>query len=282
MSLTTKRVKSRMSYLQNFKYELQGPDNAPKLVFLHGVMGSGANWRKITPQFQKDFRILTYDQRGHGWSFKPPSGYAPEDYSEDLRKILDELGWEKINLVGHSMGGRNALRFTHDYPHRVEKLVIEDIGPQGQPAAMEKTLAMVEMVPAPFTSKAAAKEYFLGEFKQKLGGDQRAHILAQYFYTNIESLPDGQATWRFSKDAIIQSLRAGHFHPRWHEVEVLRIPTLFIRGQYSEDFPRDEYEKVIQLNSNVRGVEIPDAGHWVHYDQADEFSRVLRQFLLEK
>ena len=69
------------SYLQNFKYELAGQEGQPKLVFLHGVMGSGANWRKITSLLQDRFQILTFDQRGHGRSFKPKSGYAPEDYA---------------------------------------------------------------------------------------------------------------------------------------------------------------------------------------------------------
>jgi len=48
-------------------------------------------------------------------------------------KILDELQWQKVNLVGHSMGGRNALEFAHEHPERLQSLVIEDIGPEGTP-----------------------------------------------------------------------------------------------------------------------------------------------------
>lgn len=119
-----------MGYLENFNYSITGQGNeAPKLVFLHGVMGFGLNWRTITKVFDPYFRCLVYDQRGHGRSFHPESGYAPEDYANDLEQILEELSWNKISLVGHSMGGRNALEFAHRFSARVEKLVIEDIGP---------------------------------------------------------------------------------------------------------------------------------------------------------
>lgn len=266
-------------YLQNFKHELAGPENAPKMVFLHGVMGSGANWRKIIPAFQKDFRILTYDQRGHGWSFKPSSGYSPEDYAEDLRRILDELGWGQVILIGHSMGGRNALHFAQKFPERVEALVIEDIGPEGNPKAMQKTIDMVEMVPVPFQSKIAAKEYFNHDFVEKMSHNPKADILGQYLYTNIEQQADGRANWRFSKDAILTSLMEGHFKPNWQAVRDFAMPVLFIRGEHSDDFPKDEYLKVLDINPRVKGVEIANSGHWVHFDQPKAFIDAIKHFL---
>lgn len=267
-----------MSYLQNFKYEISGPENAKKLVFLHGVMGSGANWRKVTPSFQKHFQILTFDQRGHGWSFKPAFGYGPEDYAEDLRLIIDELGWAKISLVGHSMGGRNALHFADKHPARVESLVIEDIGPEGNVEAMRRTMSRVDMVPTPFESKMAAKAYFESEFVEKLGGGPSAKILGQYFYTNIEQLPDGHADWRFRKKAIFDTLVEGHFKPKWDIVKSLTVPTLFVRGGLSDDLPKEEFAKVLQINPNIKGVEIADAGHWVHFDQPEAFIEALKDF----
>jgi pimeloyl-ACP methyl ester carboxylesterase len=274
-------MSDKESFLKNFKYELQGSADGPKIVFLHGVMGSGANWRKITPAFKNDYQVLTFDQRGHGWSFKPKEGYAPADYANDLLKILDELKWDKIILVGHSMGGRNALHFANRYPERVRALVIEDIGPQGNPKAMQKTIDMVEMVPTPFASKKHAKDYFSGAFIEALSGrsHEQARILGQYFYTNIEVRADGMADWRFSKNAILASLLKGHFEPNWEIVRTLNVPTLFVRGEWSEDFPKTEYEKLLTINPMVSGVEVAQSGHWIHYDQAETFIKVLKEFL---
>lgn len=273
----------KMSYLQNFKYELSGSENSPKLVFLHGLMGAAVNWRKISLAFQKNFHILTFDQRGHGQSFKPPlaadgRGYTPEDYATDLKMILDELGWGKIILVGHSMGGRNALNFTEMFPDRVQALVVEDIGPEGQRASMDKTLARIEMVPTPFASKPAARDYFNTTFIEANGGGETARIIGQFFYMNIEQLPDGRADWRFQKEAILSSLREGHFRASWDVVRGLRCPTLFVRGQHSQDFTHEEFEKTLQSNKNIQGVEIAEAGHWVHFDQPEAFIRVLKDF----
>ncbi len=269
------------SYLQNFKYELAGHSNGLKLVFLHGLMGSAANWRRIAPAFYDQFQVLTYDQRGHGGSFKPDSGYTPEDYALDLNSILDDLGWDKIVLVGHSMGGRNALQFAQNYPQRLMALVVEDIGPEGNPVAMQKTLDLINMVPTPFADKRAAKVYLTTEFVEKLAGQDNAKVLGQYFYTNIETRTDGSADWRFAKEAILASLSAGHAISRWDVVRNLEVPTLFIRGESSEEFPRDEYQKVLASNSKIKGVEVKDAGHWVHSDQPLEFIKVLREFLVE-
>jgi len=269
----------QMSYLQNFKYEISSEPHPHKLVFLHGVMGSAANWRRVIPAFEDRYQVLAYDQRGHGWSFKPATGYSPEDYSLDLKLIVDELGWNKISLIGHSMGGRNALHFAQKYPQRLETLVLEDIGPEGNMDAMKKTIGYVEMVPVPFTNKKAAREYFNNQFVPKLGGGKAAHVLAEFFYTNIEPKPDGSADWRFSKNAILSSLVSGHFKPRWDAVEDLKIPTLFLRGEHSEDFPRAEFDKVLRVNPAIEGAQIAGAGHWVHFDNPQEFIRVVNDFL---
>src|SRR6185437_2661695 len=105
-------------------HQIAGNPEGHKLVFLHGLMGSLANWRRITPAFENDYEILTLDQRGHGRSFQPATGYEPSDFAADLAACLDELGWTRSHLVGHSMGGRNALEFASLFPQRTASLVV--------------------------------------------------------------------------------------------------------------------------------------------------------------
>ena len=90
-----------MDFIDNFNYRITGNPDAPKLVFLHGLMGFSNNWRSIAREFEKQFHILVYDQRGHGRSFRPDTGYGPEDYAEDLKKILDSLAWDKVLSLIH-------------------------------------------------------------------------------------------------------------------------------------------------------------------------------------
>jgi pimeloyl-ACP methyl ester carboxylesterase len=103
----------------------EGPD----LVMLHGFLGNLAVWHlSMVPQLRREFRVTTYDLRGHGYSQVTPTGYTPENMAEDLRCLLDELGIQQAVLVGHSFGADICLYFCLKYPHRVKKLVAMEPG----------------------------------------------------------------------------------------------------------------------------------------------------------
>jgi pimeloyl-ACP methyl ester carboxylesterase len=71
----------------------------------------------------------------------------------------------------------------------------------------------------------------------------------------------------------------GNPHDRWREVESLRMPTLWIRGENSQDLSHESFEKILRSNQMIRGVEIPGAGHWVHSDQPGLFLLALQEFV---
>lgn len=268
-----------MSDISNFNIQLYGPESGRKWVFVHGLMGFANNWRKIISAFESTDRCMAYDQRGHGRSFKPDFGYAPEDYAQDLLSIIDQLGFEKIILVGHSMGGRNVLNFAYRFPERVEKLVIEDIGPEANPNASEYYEYLLNLVPTPFVNREAAKKFLLQDFVQIAKTREKVDMLAQYFYANMEDKPDGTVDWRFSKNGIIESVKAGREKERWQELEALSMPTLLIRGENSQELSQQVYERMLASNSNIQGVLISGAGHWVHSDKPQEFIAALKAFV---
>ncbi|MCB0414979.1 MAG: alpha/beta hydrolase [Bdellovibrionales bacterium] len=266
-----------MNFLHNFNYKIIGEDHLPKLVFLHGIMGSGNNWLKVTPSF-KDFQVLIFDQRGHGRSFKPISGYSPEDFSQDLALILEELKWDKIYLVGHSMGGRNALAFAQNNAQHLSGLVIEDIGPGPKEWSNSKIKTFLDTIPAPFKSKETAKSYFENEFLEEFKSNPQVKALSQYFYMNIESKEGEIADWRFSKSGILEALEKGRNSNFWPLLKKLP-PTLWVRGEFSEDLSRETLNKIKEFNSEIEVVEVLQAGHWVHSDNTQGFVDVLRKFL---
>ena len=267
-----------MSYLQNFNFQIYGNSTSHYFVFLHGLMGYAQNWRKIISAFEESSTILAYDQRGHGKSFQPEQGYAPSDYADDLLKIIDELGWKKIILVGHSMGARNALNFSARFPERVEKFVLVDIGPDTQPDGWRYFQDLLDVVPSPFPSRERAREFFKGEFQAKAKTKENVDTIAQYFYANIIDLPNGQADWRFSKNAIIQSAKQARAVDQWTEIKSLRVPTLLVRGELSKDLSEKTFQEMLDANSVIRGVKIEGAGHWVHADQPLKFIEALKDF----
>lgn len=241
------------------------------MIFIHGLMGSWQNWRRVIPAFENQYQVLAYDQRGHGRSFKPSTGFAPEDYAEDLVFLMDQLEIQSPIIVGHSMGGRNAMCFAKTYPGKVKKLVIEDIGPQAVARVGSQVVDKLKMMPREFESKLAAKDFLLNSF-----GDPK---LGMFMYTNILSSPQGKGVWAFNLENMIETIQEGRGESRWADVEGIQCPTLLIRGGKSEELPLDEYEEMLRRNSNIQGTQIPDAGHWVHFEQPDLFIEKIQSFI---
>jgi len=172
------------------------------------------------------------------------------------------------------MGGRNVLNFASRHPEKLIKLVVEDIGPEADPNAVNYYQNLLAMVPTPFPNRETARDFFQKDFLEKVN----SQVLAQFLYANIEDKPDGTTDWRFSKQGILQTVVEGRHSDRWHEVESLKVPTLWVRGAQSRDLTRETFERVLQSNSMITGVEIPNAGHWVHSEQPAAFLQVLKEF----
>ncbi|HYX51394.1 MAG TPA: acetoin dehydrogenase dihydrolipoyllysine-residue acetyltransferase subunit [Ktedonobacteraceae bacterium] len=109
-------------------YLAAGPAGAPRVVFVHGLGGSYETWSLNLPAFAEQFRICALDLPGAGSSDKPDMDYSIPAMADFLTRFLDALGedWQRVNLVGHSLGGAIALAFASSYPKRVERLVLMD------------------------------------------------------------------------------------------------------------------------------------------------------------
>ncbi len=262
------------SYLQNFNYQILGNEANPKLVFLHGLMGFGSNWRSFARHFEGRYQCLLYDQRGHGRSFRPPRGYQLADYVEDLQKILQELGWKEVILVGHSMGARVAAGFAAQFPETVQKLVLVDMGPVSDITSMTAIEEKIKMVPVPFASRDEARAFFDGPFLQKYKNE----TLKQFFYANLDSNEKGEMTWRFFLPGILETLWQSRTQQQWDAYRGFTMPTLLVRGEKSNDFPQALFAEVVAQNPRIHGVEVLGAGHWVHVEKPQELLKIFEDF----
>ena len=268
-----------MSVLDQFNHRITGEDHLPKLVFLHGLMGFLNNWGTVTRKLSSKYQCLTFDQRGHGKSIKPESGFHPRNFANDLIQILDALKWNSVNLVGHSMGGRNALFFSYLHPERLLSLTIEDIGPEGDPSNYLYYQAMLAAIPTPFLSKAEVNLFFENQFALDFKTKENPKTIIPFLIANLEEKPDGQFDWKFSKFGIVESVREGRSEDVWPLIDSIAVPTLYMRGENSKDFSKSIFDQVLKRNSLIKGIEISDAGHWIHSDQPEAFTAALETFL---
>jgi esterase len=268
-----------MSILEKINYQVSGQPEGRRWVFVHGLMGFLNNWKRIVTDLSPTECCLTYDQRGHGKSFKPETGYAPEDFAQDLKDLTDALGWERFILVGHSMGGRNVVVFASLFPEKVEKLVVEDIGPESNLNAIEYYQNLLDAVPTPFLNRELAREFFRQEFGSRVKTREPAQVLSSFLYANLEEKENGLWDWRFHKGGILETVRAGRHLDRWGAVQGLRVPTLWVRGGLSQELRAETFHKILSCNPLIQGVEIEGAGHWIHSEKPQEFSQALKNFV---
>jgi pimeloyl-ACP methyl ester carboxylesterase len=266
-------------HADNFNYSILGDNSQQRVVFLHGLMAFSANWRKIASRIESEYQCLIYDQRGHGRSFKPEDGYSVDTLAEDLYRISEDLGWSRFHLVGHSMGGRVAMIFAHKYPEKVTTLCIEDVGADVSLNAYKYYENMLNIVPTPFTSKDEMNDFFQNKFLKLFTPSEAPDVLVTFLQANQEEKGDGSYDWRFSKNAIIEIVKQGHVRDRWLEVSSFKMPVLLVRGENSHVLSADEFEKMLKVNPIITGAEIKGAGHWVHYEKYEEFTRLLLDFL---
>ncbi len=103
-----------------------GPDNGPTLLLLHGVTSRRDGFLRVIDSLVKSYRIVTMDQRGHGFSGHTPDHYDREDHARDIRFVLENVCKEPTIVWGHSMGGANAVAMAGDAPGQLKALVLED------------------------------------------------------------------------------------------------------------------------------------------------------------
>jgi len=106
----------------------------PPLLLLHGNPQTHAMWHKVAPELARRFRVVAADLRGYGGSLKPPATpdhapYAKRRMAQDMVTVMQRLGYERFQIVGHDRGARVAHRLALDHPERVLRLAVLDIIP---------------------------------------------------------------------------------------------------------------------------------------------------------
>ena len=105
------------------------PDSTEYLFILHGLFGMLDNWHNMARKLSAHFNVVTVDQRNHGQS--PHSdAMSFELMAQDLADLMDHIGIEKATILGHSMGGKTAMKFADLHPDKIEKLIVVDIAPK--------------------------------------------------------------------------------------------------------------------------------------------------------
>lgn len=243
------------------------------MIILHGLFGISDNWASLAKRFSEKFTVYAVDLRNHGQS--PHS--EDWDYSFMAADVLELMNDEKpddVILIGHSMGGKVAMRLALDHPLRVNKLIVADISPR---ETAETQREVVEALEAVHPETLASRKEAEAKLAQRISEQGTLQFLLKNLFW--KEFPDGEKklAWRFNLPVISRKLI--EVSAATDSPAPCLIDTLFIRGEKSSYITGADEAEIASVFPNVNIVTIPGAGHWVHADKPDAFYAAVMEFL---
>jgi esterase len=242
------------------------------IIILHGLLGISDNWVGIARKLASEgFKVLIPDQRNHGHSPHHPvlNYYALTD---DLSEFIHSKELSKPVLMGHSMGGKVAMRYTLEHPGSVDRLIVVDTSLRTY-VRFNYHLKLIDAMLSVDFSHAVTRQDVEARLSEKIA-DIR---LVQFLMKNLFRKEKGRLGWRPDLQAISNHVDAMYdgvsYSTRFDR------PALFIRGGKSDYVLEEDFHEIYQNFPQAIIQTIENGTHWVHADEPEEFYRLLSGFL---
>lgn len=239
------------------------------LLVLHGLFGSARNWSTVAKRLGERRRVYALDLRNHGGSPWAETMSYPE-MAADLLRFLDDRGFARAAVLGHSMGGKAAMTLALNHPDRVERLIVADIAPVAYTHTHAPYVAAMKGADLEGCTRRSEVE------AQLAAGIPEASLRA-FLLQNLV-MENGRFQWRINLDALAGCMETLIGFP---DLGARRYdgPTLFIGGARS-DYITPESAPAIRRAFPAAHIEmILDAGHWVHAEKPEPFTAMVEEFL---
>jgi len=249
-----------------------GQPGRPALCFLHGGSAHAHWFDAVVPAFVDSFHIISLDQRGHGESdWAPDARYGTEQFASDLVGVMDHLGWAQMVVVGHSMGGHNAMGFSGWHADRVRGLCVVDSRPSLPAERLQAMHRRGHRGPRRHeTLDSALRSFRLLPAETLAAPDLLEHLGRQGIAQR-----EGRFLYRFDPEC------NGARNPAdgWSLLPQIKAPTLLVRGELSPIMPEEMAERMKAAIPNARLVTMLGVYHHLVLDAPEAFSRILDDFL---
>ena len=262
----------------NLHYLDWGDVAAPPVVMIHGLTGNAHAFDNLAPHFVPGYRVISVDVRGRGDSDWAADGdYSNDAYVADLEGLRQALGFERFSLVGTSMGGRISLTYAGVYPERVERTVLNDIGPEVDP----KGGARIASSSRDAVTTFATIEEVMGWHRENRVGfsamsDAQQRTMAGYA---VKKLPGGGYTWKMDP-AVRSDPRRPDPEVSWNLARRIPGPVLLVRGGDSDLLSPEIAQRMVAEMQDCRMVEVPGVGHAPTLMEPEAFGPVMEFFSL--
>jgi pimeloyl-ACP methyl ester carboxylesterase len=264
------------------------------LVLVHGFGNEAHIWDDAAPEVAPYYRTLAFDLRGHGDSDRDPEGRYDYDFHvADLESALDALGIDRLVLVGHSLGGRIAMRFAGKHPERLAGLVIVDSAPELDVRGTVRISVDLQRGGAAggpdelsFGSEAEYRDVLARaypEVARPVLERMARHMARRRDDGRFEPKLDPQ--WfkgRAAADGAAAQAREERLTKEmWQALAEVPCPTLVVRGAASDVMSPEVADRMVEeVLKHGRLAVVPRAGHSVMVDNPDGFRAAFTGFVL--
>jgi esterase len=227
------------------------------------------NWKTLGTQFAADFQVHILDLRNHGRSLHSEE-FSYEIMVQDVFEYCQAHNLEKINIIGHSMGGKVAMLLATTHPELVDKLIVADIGPKFYPQHHQDILAGLNAVDFSIKPSRSEVEAIMTKYIPDFG-------TRQFLMKNLYWQEPGQLAFRFNLEVF--NTKMDEIGVPLPENLVFEKPTLFIRGGNSNYILDSDFENIKRHFPTATVETIPNAGHWLHAENPILFHQITSSFL---
>jgi pimeloyl-ACP methyl ester carboxylesterase len=251
-------------------YSRKVGENGTDFVVLHGLFGSGKNWRSFAGSLEDDFQVWTLDARNHGDSPHADS-MSYQQMAEDVARFFAENELKNVILLGHSMGGKTAMQLALQFPDRIAALIVVDIAPVCYDH-LHKQLKLIEAM----QELNLAAEMSRSEIEKKLAVKIPEKRLLSFLMTNLNR-QNGQFQWRIGLEQIAAGMPELLNYPELKSV--FKGPVQFIGGENSAYLKFEYHALIRKYFPESRITMLENCGHWLHVEQPAAFQKTVNEFL---
>ena len=238
-----------------------GNEAAPPLVCVHGFRGNAHSFDGFARRFGDRYHVIAFDVRGRGDSAWAPDGdYSMAAYTNDLAGAVDALGLQRFSYIGTSMGGRIGMLYAAGHADRLERFILNDIGPDRE-SGSDRITAEAGRTPDDFATLEDVIAYrasISAPLARRSAEEQREAALTQ-----VREGTDGRWVWKHDPTFLRQRATAGAAsQPElWDVLRRLQAPTLLLWGTASDVLSEGQARRIIEALPNGTLAEIPGVGH---------------------
>jgi esterase len=240
------------------------------LLVIHGFMGMNDNWKTLGGQYAANgFQVHALDMRNHGKSFHSDV-FTYDAMVQDVVDYCAENELQKVDIIGHSMGGKITMFLAMQHPELLDKIIIADIAPKYYPVHHQTELEALNAVDFSTKPDRQAVDATMSEYIEDAG-------TRQFLMKNLYWKEPGQLGFRFNLPVFnseIENVGMG-----LTEGSVYNGPVLFLKGEKSNYIKDEDYDNIKTFFPQAEIKVIANAGHWLHAENPTDFLAASLQFL---